>query len=168
MIAIEPLQEIHIAPLWEIIRNKPNYFIEELELDKISELNYHLFNTATDVLVGINGGQVIGCGYLTNFEDGFAEVSIITKRHSLHPKETILHLKNSLSYYFKKHDLKFIYAITQASNKAVLRLMKNLGFAGFQFLPDYKLINGRLTDFILGGLLRENLEMEEFSYENIS
>jgi len=151
-----PLEHSHILALWEILKEYPDFFADDIKLDNSENLWNYLNNK--DTLVGIKDGKVIGCAYLEDLHDGFACVALFTKRHSVKPQEMIKTLKENLSYYFEKHNLKMLYAVTRVTNRAVIRLFKTLGFKGFSLLPKFKEVNGKPVDYILAGIIKEDLK----------
>lgn len=158
-IKIVPIEESHIPELWNIVRDCPNFFADNLKLDKYEDFCNYLINEVTGVLVGTRGDEVLGCAYLENLdtEKGFGCIALISKRRSVTPSDMLSVLKTNISHYFKKYNLNMIYIVTRTTNKAVFRLIKALGFSGLQFLKNYQKVNGEWTDYVLAGIIKEKI-----------
>jgi RimJ/RimL family protein N-acetyltransferase len=161
MIELNKLEDKYLPDLWEIVKSYPGYFDDRVDMKSLEDFKYYMKKNSVDGMVGIKDGEVIGCGYIEKIHNRMACVSIFSKRHMLDPKVMLEILRSALLYYFYKYDLKYIYAVVRENNRAIIKLLKALGFGGVQELPAHERINGKPIDCKLFGLLRESLKREE-------
>ncbi|WP_370867660.1 GNAT family N-acetyltransferase [Methanolobus sp.] len=129
-----------------------------MEIKTFDKFKKYLTMEAKDVLVGVNGKEeIVGCCYLEHVSDNMGSVAVFTRREALLPTDIIDVSQSVVSYYFQKHSLKMLYGVTRASNRAAIRLMKRLGFSGFQTLKESEKVEGKFMDCILGGIIREKI-----------
>ena len=159
-INVVPLEDKHIQGLWDAVQGCPDFFADDLSIDNFEKFRCYLLDEVTDVLVGVRGGEVLGCAYLESLDigKGFACIALFTKRGSMTPEEIFSITKANIPYYFKKYNLNMLYLVIRNTNKAMLKLAKALGFLGLEVLKDYQQVKGKWTDYVIKGIIKENLE----------
>jgi RimJ/RimL family protein N-acetyltransferase len=123
-VKVERLQDRHLPMLWDIIRTFPGYF-------KCDSYNLFLdeYETTPKIgLIALRKNELIGCSYIKFIHNGLAEISIIFKRRTLKPSETLFLALRGLKYFFRRFRFKMIYAVTDATNFPCLKLLQKLGF----------------------------------------
>lgn len=151
-IKLVPIQEIHRESLWDILKNIPEYFDDRVRNQTMDEF----FMTVIDALVGVKDeSEIIGCAYLSDICNGLGEINIFTKRHAVNPSELLRLIKYNMRYFFDRHDLRMLYAVTHCENKACIRLLKNAGFHWSQTLNNYETVRGKRINGDMYIILRE-------------
>jgi L-amino acid N-acyltransferase YncA len=156
-IKLIPLKDEHLPYLWNILQTYENYFDDTVKMNTLQDFYKWMKENIVEGLVGIRDKEILGCGYLESIENNMGCISLFSKRHSIYLLKMIEFLKDALLYFFVKYNLVFIYAIVRYNNRAIIRLLKGLGFGGMQNLPKHEKVNGEFIDCKLFGLLKENL-----------
>jgi hypothetical protein len=152
-IKLIPLTESHKKGLWDILSTIPGYFDDKVKNRTMDEF----FMTVIDALVGMKGKEIVGCAYLSDICNALGEINIFTKRHSVTPDELLRLIKFNIRYFFDKHGLKMLYAVTQCENKACIHLLKKAGFHWSKTLTNYETIRGKKVSGEMYIILREEV-----------
>jgi RimJ/RimL family protein N-acetyltransferase len=152
-IRLHTLNNNHRKPLWEIVKDIPDYFDDRATNKTMDEF----FISVIDGLIGMKGDEVVGCAYLSDIYNGLGEINIFTKRHTVNHTELLKIIKNNLHYFFDKHNLKMLYAITHCENKACKRLLKSSGFHYADSYSGQEMIRGKKINGEMYVILREEV-----------
>ncbi len=153
-IQVVPLEKSHIPELWLAVQTCSDFFYDNFY--DYGDFSDYMLNVAAGVLVIVKEGQVLGCGYLEDYDkkNGFAHIAFFTKRKSLTPQESLFAAKSSIPYYFEKYELNTLYVSIKTTNKAMLKLAKALGFSDFQLLKNCEQAFGGFADYMQGAIRR--------------
>lgn len=148
------LEDKDIPKLWEIVKTYPNFFADDAMVDTLSDFVKWFKEINKGAIVGYDDYGLVGCCFLDEIHDGMGSLNIIFKRHQ-HPVDTFNLSFRGLKYFFRKYHLKFIYGITRVNNYPCIKIMKKLGFVFKEVLEGYKIVKGKKTDYILGGIVND-------------
>lgn len=157
-IKVVSLQDNHIPALWNILQEYPDYFADDLNITDLESFGKYITEKAIDPLVGIRDDEILGCGYLEDLHDRMGCVALFTKRRAVKPFDTIRILKDMMPIYFARHNLKILYAVTRVTNRACIRLMRNLSFLGFETVRGFKKVRGEIVDYVIASIVRDKAE----------
>ncbi len=151
-VKVYKLRDKHIPDLWEIVKTYPGFFSDDAPIKTLDDFTKWFKETNKGALIGFAGSEFIGCCFLDNIHNNFGSLNIIFKKHFNSALKLILS-KRGLKYFFHTYHLKFIYGITRINNYPCIALMKKLGFVFNEVIEGYKIVNGKKTDYVLGGVL---------------
>jgi hypothetical protein len=153
-IRLDVIKSEHKKYLWDILKETIDYFDDRVQGRTMDEF----FLTIIDGLVGIKStDEVVGCAYLSDICNGLAEINIFTKRHSIEPNELLRLIKYNMRYFFDRHNLLMLYAVTQPDNRACIKLLQRSGFHWSMTLKDHEVIRGNKVDGEMYVILREEV-----------
>ncbi|KKN04243.1 hypothetical protein LCGC14_1099340 [marine sediment metagenome] len=153
-IALIPTIPDHLPFLWEILQGYPNYFADDMKI-KTWEDFIDLSQNVKDSLTVTRDGITVGCIYLDNAFDDFAEINILIKRRTVMPTLTPTLSRKTLKYFFIKHNLKMIIGVIRENNHAAINLMNIAGGIVTDYLPKCEKVGGLWYNCVYTSILRE-------------
>lgn len=151
-------EDEHLPEFWNILKDWPGFWADRVKIRNLNEFIDWFKATAKDSLTGLDGGMVVGCGYLDSIYPGFyATVNIFKKKGYLNPRMVSAVMKKAMPYFFEKYNLEKLVGITRADNRACIRLIKRVGMKITGKLRHHALVDGKWTDYVWAEILREEL-----------
>lgn len=153
-IVLIPTIPDHLPFLWEILKSYPDYFADDMKI-KTWEDFVNISQNIKDSVTVTKDSITVGCIYLDNAVDDFAEVNILIKRRSINPKLTPVLLRKALKYFFIRHKLKMISGVIRTNNYPAINLMNIAGGIITHTLPKHEKVSGKWYDCLYVSMLKE-------------
>lgn len=142
---------------WEILKNWGNFWIDEAPVKDLPTFTAWYKRKALDSLTGLSEGRVVGGAYLDDIIPGHkAHVNIFKRRGYLNPRLVAAVVRQALPYWFQKFNLEVMIGYTR--HRAAVRLAKRLGFKKTGVLPYWARVDGRLVDYTILALRRDQVK----------
>lgn len=138
-----------------ILQSFPRYFDDSIKINSFIEFREYFHLVREYCLTLTVDSKIVGCVYLTDKLQEFADFNIFIQRHTVSPSETYSVIRDAIRHYFKVTDLKMIGAVVRADNFPVIRIIKKGGGMITQFMEGHETVEGKPVDCIYASILRE-------------